>query len=162
MGQKNLAEIISMRGVILPDDEPFLMRLFFELHLEDPNWKTLEEKQRKLLLDMQYSAQNQHYSNLYPNAAHQIVNYSGTSVGRLFVDRSAKYIHCIDITILGEYRNQGIGSFILNDLIGESSKSEKVFSLEVLKTNPAVKLYERLGLKVVRDEGAHWRMELLE
>lgn len=161
MGQQHedLEEAISLREVRIPDDEPFLKRLFFELRLEDPAWATLDDIQKTPLLEMQYNAQNQHYTQTYPKADHYIIEFGENTVGRLMVNRDEHEICCIDLTILSEYRNGGIGSLLLHDLRDESSQNGRVLSLNVLKTNPAINLYDRLGLKIVGDEGAHWKME---
>ena len=48
-----------------------------------------------------------------------------------------------------EYRNQGIGSKILEQLINEVSMSYSQMSLAVRENNPAIKLYERFGFEKV-------------
>ena len=47
--------------------------------------------------------------------------------------------------VLPEFRNQGIGTQILNQLLDEVAKLYPQVSLAVREDNPAIKLYERLG-----------------
>ena len=51
--------------------------------------------------------------------------------------------------VLPEFRNQGIGTQILNQLLNEIAKLYPQVSLAVREDNPAIKLYERLGFKKV-------------
>ena len=51
--------------------------------------------------------------------------------------------------VAAEYQNQGIGTQILRDLISEARRKSKSVSLGVLKNNPARRLYERTGFKVM-------------
>jgi len=48
-----------------------------------------------------------------------------------------------------EYRNQGIGTAIMQQLLVEVSKVFSQMSLSVRETNPVISLYERLGFEKV-------------
>ena len=47
--------------------------------------------------------------------------------------------------VLPEFRNQGIGTQVMNQLLNEIAKLYPQVSLAVREDNPAIKLYERLG-----------------
>ena len=51
--------------------------------------------------------------------------------------------------VLPEYRNQGVGTKILTQLLTEVSKLYSQVSLAVREDNPAIKLYERFGFEKV-------------
>ena len=58
--------------------------------------------------------------------------------------------------ILPEFRNQGIGTQIMNQLLSEIAKLYPQVSLAVREGNPAIKLYERLGfIKVQGSESSN-------
>jgi len=46
------------------------------------------------------------------------------------------------------FQRQGIGSTVMNRLIGEAVASGQAMTLGVVKTNPALRLYRRLGFHV--------------
>ncbi len=150
---------ISLKKVDIEIDEPFLIHLFFQLYSEDDAWNSIDVQQREMLLDMQYRAQKQQYSVTFPEAEHYLIAIEDRLIGRLMIDRTKNEISCVDITILKEFRGKGIGTELLEKLIEESNESGRVFSLSVQKTNPAARLYKRLGLSVVKDEGVYWKME---
>ena len=51
--------------------------------------------------------------------------------------------------VLPEYRNQGIGSKIMAQLLGEISKLHTQVSLAVREDNPVIALYEQLGFEKI-------------
>ncbi|MDR1564511.1 MAG: GNAT family N-acetyltransferase [Oscillospiraceae bacterium] len=56
------------------------------------------------------------------------------------------------ISVLPEYRGQGIGTKLLKRLFDElAGKGYKQTSLSVQKNNPAFRLYQRLGYKIVSE-----------
>ena len=59
----------------------------------------------------------------------------------------------MDISLLPEYRNRGLGAALIHDLMAECAASREPLRLQVAKGNRAARLYERLGfLKTGEDE----------
>ena len=54
----------------------------------------------------------------------------------------------VSIRLLPEFQNRGVGTKIIKNLLNETKNSVR---LQVLKINPARRLYERLGFKVYGD-----------
>lgn len=61
----------------------------------------------------------------------------------------------IDIALLPEYRNQGIGSILLRGLLTEAAAVGSSVRLQVLKGNPARELYARLGFLTTAENGPY-------
>jgi len=61
-----------------------------------------------------------------------------------------------NICLLPSYQGKGIGSSYLNNLILENSNRD--IYLGVFKTNPARKLYERFGFKIIDETNSHYLM----
>jgi len=49
--------------------------------------------------------------------------------------------------VLTEYRNAGVGSRLINELMQEATAAGKPIKLHVVSSSPAVRLYERLGFR---------------
>ncbi len=64
----------------------------------------------------------------------------------------------MDIALLPERRNEGIGTHLLKSLIHESEASGKILSIHVERFNPALRLYERLGFRQKADKGVYLLM----
>ena len=122
------------------------------------NWDAI---QWQTFLNLQFQAQSQHYKAAYPEADHSIVMLDESPIGRLIVDRGQREIIIVDITLSPERRNAGIGSNLLKTLIAEAAAANKTVRLHVLLTNPAARLYERLGFVRVSDDGVYAEMKLI-
>ena len=80
-------------------------------------------------------------------------------VGRLYVARWQDEIRIVDIALLPPYRNTGLGTTILRDLLAEAAVAHKPVRIHVEKFNPALRLYERLGFVPIADKGVYLFME---
>ncbi|CAN5620894.1 hypothetical protein BH18ACI3_BH18ACI3_20050 [soil metagenome] len=99
-----IRERITLRPVVLPDDEAFLQDLYATTR-DDLNVMIPDESQLRQLLLMQYRGQKVTYAAEYPNASHDIVLLDDESVGRLIVDQRPAAIHGVDLALLPQVRN---------------------------------------------------------
>ncbi|MGZ0715692.1 GNAT family N-acetyltransferase [Pseudomonas palleroniana] len=71
-------------------------------------------------------------------------------------DSAALYIR--ELHMLDGARGQGAGSWVLAQM-ALKAREQGLLRLTVFKTNPARRLYQRMGLSIVGDEGCFWLME---
>ena len=69
----------------------------------------------------------------------------GLFVAQLFVD--------------GPFQRQGIGTEVMNRLIGEAARLDQAVRLAVVKINPALRLYERLGFHTTHEDARKFYMK---
>jgi ribosomal protein S18 acetylase RimI-like enzyme len=156
---KNLAERVSLRPVVLPDEEDFLIELYYTTR-EDIQLAPIDEEEKRKLSLMQYGLQKEHYTTYYPDSSHDIIMFDGERVGRLWTARYEKELLGIDLAIMPEYRNLKIGTFLLENLGKEAAETNRIFSFHVLKLNvKAIRLYERLNCKFVGETEMHYTMQ---
>lgn len=148
---------ITLRPVTA-DDEPFLFAVYAGTRRDEIMAWGWSAQQQDAFLRMQFNAQHQSYRMQYPSAAHQLILLNDESVGRLIVVRSKSDILLADIALLPEYRNRGIGSKLIRELLDEAAGKGLPVVLQVLKTNPAVNLYERLGFVKTGESELHFQM----
>jgi GNAT superfamily N-acetyltransferase len=141
--------------MIVPEEEEFLLSVYASTRADELALANWSEEQKEVFLQMQFRAQQQQYQFTYPTAIQQIIESDGVPAGRLIVDRSANETLLVDIALLPEFRNRGIGATILNDLQAEGKK----IILRVIRSNPAVNLYQRLGFVFVGEEAFYSQME---
>jgi ribosomal protein S18 acetylase RimI-like enzyme len=125
------------------------------------NLLNLPESQLQALMAMQFNAQRQQYDESYPEAQSDIILQNANPIGRMLVDRTEHELTLIDIALLPEYRNAGIGSKLIEELLAEASVAGKPVRLHVLKSNPAQRLYERLGFSRVGEQSMYFEMLLV-
>ena len=77
----------------------------------------------------------------------------------MIVDRAAQEIRLVDIALLPEHRNRGYGGREVADLIRLAESLTLPLRLSVLRGNPAIRLYARLGLVWKGSDGMYIEME---
>jgi ribosomal protein S18 acetylase RimI-like enzyme len=76
-----------------------------------------------------------------------MLEIGGMPIGRLSVDDSPDELLIIDLAIMPEWRNRGIGTALLKELQARAANAGKPLRLHVEIDNPARSLYERLGFE---------------
>ena len=148
---------VTLRPV-QPDDRPFQLDLY-AVTRDDLNLLAWEANQKQALIDMQFRAQSAQYCASYPEAENSIILIDDRPVGRMIVDRNQQAITLVDIAILPAHRNAGIGTVLIRGLIEEANASGRSVRLHVLKSNPAQRLYLRLGFSIVGDDAIYFEMK---
>jgi ribosomal protein S18 acetylase RimI-like enzyme len=149
---------MSLRAAT-PDDNDFLLAVFASTRGDELAGLAWDPKQAEAFIRMQCSAQQQNYRASYPAAENKIIFIGDRRIGRMLVERSAGALLLVDIAVLPEYRNAGIGTALLQGLLSEAAGAAKPVRLHVLNHNPAVRLYERLGFSRVADDGVYLEMQ---
>lgn len=88
-----------------------------------------------------------------------VILRNGQPSGGLYAARWEREIRIVNIALLPEHRNAGIGSAILKDILAEGARDGKRVSIHVEMFNPALTLYERLGFRKLRKHGVYHFME---
>ena len=81
-------------------------------------------------------------------------------MGFISLSRDSKALYIRELHMLECFRKQGAGSWVLDQMaLKASTQGLGLLRLTVFKTNPARRLYQRLGLNIVGEEDCFWRME---
>lgn len=70
-------------------------------------------------------------------------------------------IYLGELQIKHTYQSQGIGTIILQYIIDRGKSKYRRIWLQVLKGNPAIKLYQRLKFEVFTETKTHYKMQLI-
>ena len=142
-----------------PKDQDFLFQLYASTRQAEFAALGWDSAQLEPLLRMQFSAQQRWYETAYGQAEQQIVMLGEAPIGRIIVHRAADATTLVDISLLPAHRGGGIGGGLIRDLIAECSQARVRLRLQVLKTNPAAHLYQRLGFIKTGEDGMYVQME---
>ncbi len=115
--------------------------------------------QKEEFIRSQFQLQHTHYTKHYPGATLDIVVEGSRPIGRLYVYRVPSEIRLMEVTLLPEKRNLGIGAELTRGIQREASASGRPIILHVETWNPALRLYRRLGFVEVAEEGINLQME---
>jgi ribosomal protein S18 acetylase RimI-like enzyme len=154
-----VAAIVFALRPACPDDEAFLVQLYASTREEERTLGRWDDAQWQAFVEVQFTAQRRHYEIRYPGAHHLIIVIDDRRAGRFLVSQTLDELHLIDLALLPEYRNRGVGGALLRDALEAASRAGLPARLHVLKTSRAIRLYERLGFSVTGDAGSHFLME---
>jgi len=150
--------MITLRPVEEKDDS-FIETVYRSTREEELNFTNWGEHQKQAFIRMQSLAQLAEYKTKFPGAAFQLIIFNKKDAGRFYTWENDTEIRLIDITLLPKFRGKGIGTSLLEDLIKRSDKVKKKISLHVDPANPALQLYQRLGLIHIKNNGRYFYME---
>lgn len=149
--------MISLRP-ITPEDVSFLAGVYASTRSDELAVTGWSDEDKAVFCRRQFDAQSAHYAATYPGASFQVIERDGLPIGRLYVARWEKEIRIVDITLLPESRGSGIGTNLLRDLQDEARSAGKSLTIHVERYNPARRLYERLGFKIVEEQQVYLLM----
>lgn len=110
--------------------------------------------QKKAFTDWQSRQQEQHYAAHYPRAERLVV-MQGEPIGRIYVDTNPGDVRLMDVTLLPEHRNRGVGSRLMEAFLAYADGLGRQSSLHVEPFNPAMRMYLRLGFRAVETRGLY-------
>ncbi len=81
----------------------------------------------------------------------EIILVDGEPAGVISIEERASEVFLANIGLLTDFQNRGIGSMLIRKVLQSAFSVGKPVTLHVLRVNPARRLYERLGFKVVKE-----------
>jgi ribosomal protein S18 acetylase RimI-like enzyme len=102
--------------------------------------------------------QEQFFAAGFDPAPLRIILVDGMNVGVIAVRWSETDAYLVDIEILPAYQGRGLGAAVIQGVIAEADARNLPMRLQVLKVNPALRLYERLGFVVTGETETHHLM----
>ena len=82
----------------------------------------------------------------------RIITTDGTDIGWLQSFAKDDALFLAQLFVDSTLRRQGIGTEVVKGLIEESASAGRAVTLGVVKTNPALRLYERLGFRTTHED----------
>ena len=139
-------------------DSDFLLQLYASTRADEMALVDWSEQQKFEFLHMQFNAQSSYYFEQFAAASFDVIELDGKPVGRLYVDERADELRVIDIALMPEFRQQGIGAYYMQSILDRAAASGRAVGIHVEKNNPAMRLYDRLGFEQIEDKGVYWFM----
>ena len=149
---------ISVRPETAGDAE-FVLALYLSVRWEELAVTNWSEASKQAFLASQFHTQSRQYAGHYPCLERWIVEVASSPAGRLYLLCAEREIRVVDISLLPEWRNQGIGSALLKQLAREADAFGRPLRLRVEQHNPALRLYCRLGFQEQETSGPYWALE---
>lgn len=146
------------------DDLEFLYKLYARSRYDFQyvDWSSEAERQR--ITRTQFNAQHAHYTNHYPNSEHKVILRTDRSeeprIGRIWTAYQEDHILVLDLNLLPEHRNEGIGTSLIKQKQAEAKADGNPLRHHVeINNTAALRLYRRLDFEIVDNQGTHYLME---
>ena len=140
-----------------PRDDIAFRALYAEVREPELRLTGWSAAEKQAFCDSQYGLQDQHYRCHYAEFEPWAICFDGSVIGRLYFAAVEDMLALMDIAIAAEHRNKGIGTALLQDLLGHADRQKRAVRLYVEPDNPALRLYRRLGFVEFGEAGAVYR-----
>lgn len=111
----------------------------------EPLWGWDEEEQERI------------FDEKFAPERWQVIQVGSTDIGVLDVQERPGEVVLANIALLPGWQSRGIGGALLDALLARASADGRALTLRVVTTNQRAKaLYERKGLRVVRETAEHF------
>ena len=152
------SRVVTFRPAVADDDQ-FLTAVYGSTRTEELALTDWDQTRRDGFVKMQFVAQQSHYREHHPEGEHSVILLDGVAAGRLYVANKQAEVRILDITILPEYRNAGVGTPIVEELMREAASISKPLRIYVESFNPSRRLFERLGFVKAGEIGYSFLLE---
>lgn len=150
---------VTLRPVTASDDE-FLLAVYMSTRAEELAQVDWQPGQKESFVRWQFDLQRKEYDARYPDARYDVILVDGQPAGRIWVGIDDTQIRLLDIGLLEEFQNRGVGTILVRQLIAEASEANKLLRHMVfVLNNNAHRFYERLGFVTIEDVGGYKHME---
>ena len=141
------------------EDRELLFQVYASTRASEMALVPWSDEQKLAFLQMQFEAQHVDYHQRYPEGDFKVITREREPIGRIYLHRGDDRIHILDIALLPEYRNAGIGSILLRNVLSEAAQSGKKVDIYVESFNPSLRLFERLGFAISRQDSFNLLLE---
>jgi ribosomal protein S18 acetylase RimI-like enzyme len=153
--------VVSLRPVTDADQE-FLIGVYAGTRADELAQTNWDDSQKDAFIRWQYEMQKKEYETRYPDARYDLILVDGVPAGRIWVGADDTQIRLLDIAVIPEFQNRGVGAHLLRQLMDEATRDNKPLRHMVFVLNEnALRFYERLGFKTIEDVGGYLHMEWL-
>ena len=149
---------VSLRAV-RPDDRGFLLEVYASTRRAELELVDWPDEVKDAFVRQQFEAQDRYYRETYTAVSFDVIEHEGTPIGRLYVARWDEEIRVVDIALLPAFTGQGIGEWLLRDVLAEGAASGRCVTISVERFNPAQRLYRRLGFTDVAGDDVYLQLE---
>jgi ribosomal protein S18 acetylase RimI-like enzyme len=150
---------VELRPVSESDNE-FLLKVYESTRADELAQAEWAEGQKEMFLRWQLNLQRKEYETRFPDADYRVIVIDRERAGRIWIGADDEQIRLLDIALLPEFQNRGVGTALLERLKTEAQSAGKALRHMVfVLNNNADRFYERLGFKKIEDFGAYKHME---
>ena len=92
-------------------------------------------------------------------AGSNIITLDGSDIGWLQTSTHDDGFFIAQLFVYDPFQRRGVGTQVIKRLIGEAARANLAMRLSVVKINPALRLYERLGFHTTHEDDRKFYMK---
>jgi ribosomal protein S18 acetylase RimI-like enzyme len=104
-------------------------------------------------------AQAKNFLQQWNPAQVRIITLNGADIGWLQSFTQDDDLFLAQLFVERAHQRRGIGTVVMKRLMKEAERLNQAVRLDVVKINPAIRLYERLGFRIVGEEDRKFYMK---
>ncbi len=146
--QSTVVNPVQLRA-IRPEDGPWLWsvhRATMRPYVIE-TWGAWDDAGEREFLERSYTVESM-----------RIIQQDGRDVGLCEVQRRGEERYLARLGVIPSRQHAGVGTAVLRLIQAEAQQARQSLCLQVLKVNPARRLYERTGFKLSGETVTHWLM----
>lgn len=105
------------------------------------------------------SWQRNYFDEHFTPEDREIIQWEDRPIGVLCVQERDAETFLANIALLPDFQRRGIGESLIRQVQRQAFSAGKPVTLHVLRVNPARRLYERLGFRVIRETPERFYMQ---
>ena len=103
-------------------------------------------------LNLDRVAQSASFRQLWELTQVRIIVVDGADVGWLQSTKQGDSLFLAQLFVSASFQRRGIGTEVMHRLIAEAARARQAVTLGVVKINPALRLYERMGFRITHED----------
>ncbi len=144
---------------VTEQDRPFLEQVYCTTREHEMALVPWTDEHKRAFLQQQFDAQWVYYNIQYASGVHSLILANGTPAGRVFIERQPSEILIVDIALLPEFRNSGLGARVIQPILAEAASEGKAVTGLVERWNPACRFWHRMGFRLLPQDELYHRIE---
>ena len=113
---------------------------------EDLEWlDEFYERMMRPYVELTHAWDEKRFRKNYNTKTISVIQLDGEDIGMLKTEKRKDHIYLGDIQLKEAFQRRGIGTSLIRDVIEKAKADGLPLRLRVLKENPVVELYNRLG-----------------
>ncbi len=143
---------LSLRPAI-SEDESFIFHLSLSMRESQQGIENGNPIEKNAFLLDQFAKRQYFIKESFPFAMEWIIKLGKSEIGYVLIERKSDEIRILELVIKESFRNHGIGTLIIRQIMEESINHKIPIKVKISNLNPASRLMQRLGFKKSGDAG---------
>ena len=134
---------------------------------EDLDWlDKFYERMMRPYVELTHDWDEKRFRKNYNTKTISVIQLDGEDIGMLKIEKRKDHLYLGDIQLKEAFQRRGIGTLLIRDVMEKAKADGLPLRLRVLRENPVMELYHRLGFVEIKEfkhcYELEWRVQTVE